>query len=239
MTETGKLTELTDPDCLSPAEEDALLASAPWSRFAVLGDSVAEGLFEPMPGYAERPWGERLAVALRRRRPELVYENFGRRDLRAEEVRRQQLPAALDFEPDLSAIVCGGNDLLVERFDGQAIERELDRLIGPLRERGDVISFTMYDITKALEMPASFGSELEQRLSELNERTRAVAERHDTIHVDLASEPICADPGIYASDFKHGSARGQAICASLTIRRLGEHLRQLQQPAQTDSRPAA
>jgi lysophospholipase L1-like esterase len=217
--------ELCDPHCLSSEEMDALLAGAPWRRFVILGDSVAKGLFEQTPGYGKQNWGERIAAALRRQQPDLSYGNLARPDLRAAEVRETQLEPALAFQPDLASVVCGGNDLLVPEFDGEAVEDEIEAIVASLRRQGaDVITFTMFDITRALEMPAEFGAQLSARLGELADRTQAVAERLDTIHVDLAREPICADPSIYASDYRHGSGRGQAVCASLTIQRLGEHL---------------
>src|SRR5215212_7529114 len=60
--------ELADPDVLTTAEEDALLRGAPWRRFVVLGDSVAEGLGDEVEGYESFPWAARLARALRRHR---------------------------------------------------------------------------------------------------------------------------------------------------------------------------
>src|SRR2546423_8617076 len=115
--------ELHDPDCLSDRDVDRLLGGAPWRRFAILGDSVAEGFREPTPGYDDSSWGERFARALARQQPELAYVNFGQRELRAHEVHETQLQPALDFAPDLAAVICGGNDLLVEHFDGAAVEQ--------------------------------------------------------------------------------------------------------------------
>src|SRR5215470_4382308 len=42
--------EAADPWCLADGEASRLLAGHPWRRFAVLGDSVAEGVFEPTEG---------------------------------------------------------------------------------------------------------------------------------------------------------------------------------------------
>jgi lysophospholipase L1-like esterase len=219
------VTEQQDPHCLSDAEVDRLLAGAPWKRFVVVGDSVAQGVFEPLDGYVSTSWPDRVAAALRRQQPDLVMLNLAERGLRARHVRETQLELALEFEPDLAAVSCGGNDLLVEHFDPGKVERELDRIVGALTNEGtEVISFTLYDITKALEMPPEYGEQIAQRMTALFDRIGRVAERHRTLHIDYHEHPACGDPNLYASDFQHGSARGQAIAATGVIERLGEHL---------------
>jgi lysophospholipase L1-like esterase len=219
--------EQKDPHCLSDADVDRLLAGAPWRRFVVVGDSIAEGVLEPVEGYRPQGWTDRLADALRRQQPELAYLNLARRGLRARHVRETQLGPALEFRPDLAAVVCGGNDLLVEHFDPGKVERELDRLVAAFKDAGaEVITSTLYDITKALQMPPEYGAQLEERLHELFERIGCVADRHRTLHVDFHDHPACADPGIYSSDFQHANARGHAVAAAGVIERLGGRLRQ-------------
>lgn len=48
MTEDASA-EATDPYRLPDAEADQLLATAPWKRYVVVGDSLAEGLGEATP----------------------------------------------------------------------------------------------------------------------------------------------------------------------------------------------
>lgn len=217
--------ESADPDVLSPARATRLLGGAPWRRLAVVGDSIAEGVREQAPGYGPDGWADRLAAALRRHRPDLEYLNLGRRGLRAAEVRTEQLDRALRFRPDLAVVVCGGNDLLSERFDGDAVQAEIDAIVAALAAtRADVVTFTMFDITRALDMPPEFGAQLKERLDDLHERWREVSRRHGTLLVDFARHPASADPGIYSKDFQHANTRGHAIVASEAIRRLGELL---------------
>src|ERR1700686_3990757 len=78
--------ESEDEAVLGEDEIETLLAGAPWQRFVLLGDSIAEGISEPVAGYLERPWGDRVADGLRRVHPSLKYKNLGYRFLRAEEV---------------------------------------------------------------------------------------------------------------------------------------------------------
>src|SRR5215211_3749346 len=78
--------EIADPHCLSDSDAADLLRGAPWRRFAVMGDSFAEGVGGPCPGYADVPWAERVAEALRANQPDLAYLNTGKMGLRTAEV---------------------------------------------------------------------------------------------------------------------------------------------------------
>jgi len=218
--------ELADDFCLSDAQADALLQGAPWRRFVVLGDSVAQGVYEPLDGYRSVSWPERVRDALARQQPRLAYLNLARRGLRTREIREQQLEQAVSFRPDLAVVLAGGNDLLVRHFDPSKVEGNLDEIVGGLTEVGaDVVTGTLYRITRALELPKEFGDQLDARLSPLFELIRRVANRHQTLHIDYDQLAVCAEANLYASDFQHGSARGQAVAASGVIHRLGQKLR--------------
>ena len=217
--------EAADPHVVSPARAADLLRGAPWRRFVVVGDSIAEGVREPTPGYGPDSWTDRLASALRRQRPDLEYLNLGKRGLRTAEVRERQLEQALRFRPDLAVVICGGNDLLPRRFDLDAIETDYEAIVSALVGTGaDVVTTTMFDMPRAVDMPPEFGAQLSERLDAVHERWRAVSRRHGTLLVDFARHPASADPGIYASDLQHANTRGHAIAASEAIRRRGELL---------------
>jgi hypothetical protein len=94
--------ELDDPFCLTDDVAVRLLADAPWRRLAVIGDSIAEGLGDPVDGYRDLPWAERLADGLSAAVGDLSYLNLGVRGLTAGEIRRTQLTDALAFSPDLA-----------------------------------------------------------------------------------------------------------------------------------------
>ncbi|MFG3707191.1 SGNH/GDSL hydrolase family protein [Micromonospora sp. NPDC047670] len=219
------LTEATDPFCLRDGESAALLRDHPWRRFAVLGDSVAEGLCEPVDGYPDVQWADRIAAELRAVRPELAYLNLGLRGLRAHEVRARQLAPALAFRPDLALVVCGGNDAFHPAYDADAVDAELTAMIGALRAAGaDVITVGMFDVSHSPAVPERHRAGLAERMRRLSAHTGALAERLGTLHVRLTDHPLTADPSIYSSDGRHGSARSDAVAAAETVRRLGTHL---------------
>ncbi|MGC5385703.1 SGNH/GDSL hydrolase family protein [Micromonospora chalcea] len=219
------LTEATDPWCLRPGEATELLRGHPWRRFVVLGDSVAEGLCEPVDGYPDLQWADRIAAELRAVRPELAYLNLGRRGLRAHEVRAAQLADALAFEPDLALVVCGGNDAFRSAYDPDAVDAELTAMITALREAGaDVITVGMFDVSHSPAVPETLRAGLGERMRRLARHTRGVAERLGTLHVHLTDHPLVADPSLYSSDGRHGSARSDAIATAETLRVLATHL---------------
>ncbi|SCF22464.1 Lysophospholipase L1 [Micromonospora viridifaciens] len=226
------LTEAMDPWCLREGESAGLLRGHPWRRFVVLGDSVAEGLCEPVDGYSDLQWADRIAAELRAVQPGLAYVNLGRRGLRAHEVRAAQLAAALAFGPDLALVVCGGNDAFRPGYDPEAVDAELAAMITALQDAGaDVITVGMFDVSHSPAVPAALRAGLGERMRRLSAHTRRLAGRLGTLHVHLTDHPAVADPSLYSSDGRHGSARSDAIATAETLRVLGAHLRTAAEPA--------
>jgi lysophospholipase L1-like esterase len=214
--------EQNDPYLISDDEARRLLAAAPWRRFLVLGDSIAEGMGEPSPGYADLTWFERVRGVLSAAQPDLALLNLARRDLRAAAVVSEQLPEGLAFAPDLAVVIAGGNDLFGRVFDPDAVEAELDKIVAGLTGVGaTVVLVTLMDIVKAV--PQLAGGAME-RLPVLNDRIRAVARRHDGLVLDAFIHPMCADRNVYSADFKHPTMRGHAILATETLRVLATRL---------------
>jgi lysophospholipase L1-like esterase len=217
--------EADDPDVLSPREEGALLVGAPWRRFAVLGDSIAEGIGDPVPGYDDLSWSERIARALGRAHPDLAYLNLGRRHLKAAEVRASQLEPGLAFGPDLVVVYSGGNDILVPDYDPLALRGELEATIAPFAEIGaTVVLGTLFEITGAIEIPEPHRSQLQERQAALRDLTRALAADRGALLVDFASHGRGADPTIYSADMLHLNRRGHAVVGSVIIAALAESL---------------
>ncbi|MGH2554536.1 MAG: SGNH/GDSL hydrolase family protein, partial [Actinomycetota bacterium] len=148
----------------------------PWKRFVALGDSMTEGVGDPRPDGGLRGWADRLAKALVTADEGISYTNLARRGLQTEEVRAQQLEAALALRPDLSSALVGMNDLLDPNFDPSRYERELGTIVGPLRETGAlVLMATFPDITAFSPLPARFTTGIRNRLRAASEAVRLVS----------------------------------------------------------------
>ncbi|MDI1463953.1 SGNH/GDSL hydrolase family protein [Catellatospora sp. KI3] len=221
----GSLAEATDPYCLAAGEAARLLAGHPWKRFAVIGDSVASGVGDPVPGYVELAWCDRIRFELAAQQPDLVYLNLGVRELRAAEVRATQLDEALRFGPDLALVVAGGNDALRRSYRPDETDAELAAMVTALQEAGaDVITVGIFDASYAPSFPVAVKPQVSERMMTLSRRTAALAARLGTLHVDCTGHPAERDPGSYSADGIHGNLRSHGICAALTVRRLGTHL---------------
>ena len=219
------MTRTVGYDVMSDAEAVDLLRGAPWRRLAVLGDSLAEGIGDATPGYPAGGWPATLARVLQQVRRELAYLNVGRRDLLTREVRATQLERVLEFEPDLTALICGGNDFLKRDFDLAAVGADLDDMVVALREQGsDVLLFGLMDITKTGLIDPRYVPTMHERLVALADETRAIATRRGAIYLRMTEHPAASDPAIYSADRLHANGRGHAVLAAATIRRLAEYL---------------
>src|SRR2546429_8658297 len=93
------------------------------------GRSFAAGGFDSA-GFADR-----LARLLRAANPALEYRNLAVAGARTPEVVAGQLEPALDLEPDVVTLVCGGNDApLAIPPDGPAPTEAPERALGPPRQ---------------------------------------------------------------------------------------------------------
>ncbi|MCL2554202.1 MAG: SGNH/GDSL hydrolase family protein [Actinomycetia bacterium] len=211
--------EAADPHCLGPDASAELLRGASWTRFAVVGDSLAEGLGDPLPGYRFASWADRVAEALRAVNSGLAYANLGVRGLTAAQVRAGQEDAAARFAPDLLCVVCGGNDLLLPGFSPAVLEKELDLLLSRLAAEGTtVFTYALSDVARAV--PELRGGPLDAGVAVLNDVTRAVAARHGALVVEMHGHPASGDRDLYSADLVHFSARGHAVAAAATLRAL-------------------
>jgi lysophospholipase L1-like esterase len=232
--------EADDPYCLTEGEAERLLAGHPWHRFVVVGDSIAEGLGDALPGYPDVPWCDRIAAELGRGAADLAYLNLGVRETQAADVVTTQLPAALDFKPDLALVACGGYDILRVFYDSKAVAQALRTIVSAFREAGaDVLTVGLFDGSEAPAMPEEFKVVLRRRLRGLSATAKAAADEYGGLHVSMTAHPASADADVYSEDPRHGSMRGHAISAAEAIRCLGRHLDEAGRPAAASPRPGS
>lgn len=217
--------EKNDRHCVADDLADQWLAGAPWRRLAVLGDNVRRGSGQAVPGYRRRSWAQRVAKHLRRQQPDLVEFNPGRRHMPAADIRAQQLATALGFEPDITAMWCGGDEIFSQPFDADVIETEITRIVMALRrQRSEVIIVGPADFTWSTHIPEQLKSPMRQLLNIVSARANEVALHHGSLHVNLVSHPSALDGSIFNHESRYLNSRGHAIVAAEVIRRLAVHL---------------
>jgi lysophospholipase L1-like esterase len=215
--------EAADPDCLLQEDGAELLRDAPWQRFVVIGDSVAAGIREPVDGYRDASFPDRLGEALAATRPGFAYRNLGVRDARLAEVRERQLPTARALAPDLAMVIAGANDALRRSFDPTRVRRELKELVEPLADEGAlVVTIGLFDLPRSGLMPNHLTAPAIERFDRLDAITAEVAREVGGLHVDTHHHPRTSDPGIYSGDRIHANARGHAIAFAAVVRSLAD-----------------
>lgn len=204
--------EWADPHVAADHELAALLA--PWERVVVVGDSIAEGVREPAPGYRDLSWADRLGAGVE-------VTNLGRRSLTAAEIRATQLEEAVALRPGLAIVVAGGNDLRRPAFDPEALRAELLALLMPLRAAGaDVLTMDLFDSAHNPYVAPRVAATMSARLAQLVDVTRAASAEAGGWHARLRDHPAATDTDIYARDGLHLNARGHAIVATALARGL-------------------
>ena len=212
--------EHADPHCIDPDHAAYLLRQLPWRRLAVLGDSVTAGVMDPLPGYRNRSFADRLTDAFAATRPAFEAWNLAKPYLRVAQIRAEQLEEALERRPDAVLLSAGGNDAF-EEIDAFELERELEALLVPLAESGAVpITIGLFDLARSGLVPSAVAGDLARRFDELDRITADVSRAVGGIHVDTHHHPAAADAAIFAADRVHANARGHAIAFAAIVRTL-------------------
>ncbi|MEU6189717.1 SGNH/GDSL hydrolase family protein [Nocardia sp. NPDC047038] len=223
MSDNDIRTEENDPLLLPPAEQRRLLADAPWQRYAVLGDSIAQGVGDPSPGYEFAGWADRVAAVLTSVRPDLAYLNTGRIGATSAQVIAEQLPSVLEFRPDLVHLSCGGNDLFLPGGDLAELRSNLDTLFGTLARTGArIVTFTLADVWEIERMAPM--RPMRDRMAALNDLVRELAARYDALLLELWDHPLRLRPDLMSADLIHFSMSGHAVLASDMVRTLAGHV---------------
>ncbi|SNR54937.1 SGNH/GDSL hydrolase family protein [Actinomadura mexicana] len=213
-------TEEADPCCLSPAAGAALLAGAPWRRFATTGDSLSAGIGDPSPGYASLGWPARVADVLRRVQPELAYLDLAEIGATTARTLETQTERLLAFGPDLVHVPCGANDLFRAEPDFALIERTLRRVFEAAADTG--AQLTVFTLGRAFTVPKF--EDFRDRVRTVNAITRRLAAEHDAVLVDMWDHPVNSRPDLLSTDGIHFSASGQAVMAAEIVKGLARVL---------------
>jgi lysophospholipase L1-like esterase len=204
--------ELDNPDCRWPEGADDFIQNAPWRRVCVLGDSVAEGVREPVPGYRDLDGIGRVIEALQAAHPDMECLNLGERNLRIAQVRETQLERALAAKPDLAIVAAGANDAFARDFDPERVEADLDALLAPLAEQGaQLVTMGLFDIGRTGLLPEPLSERLTQNFELLDQVTERVVTRYDGTHTANHHHRMTASREVMCSDSIHINAHGHAI----------------------------
>ncbi|MFC9327520.1 SGNH/GDSL hydrolase family protein [Kitasatospora sp. NPDC057015] len=192
---------------------DATVPAVAPLRFVALGDSLTEGVGDPVPG-GWRGWAALLARSLTADGAGVEFRNLARSGALSRDLTREQLPAALALRPRLAAVVVGGNDTLRAGFDIRHTARELDTALRALAEGGArPLTACLPDPGVLLRLPQPLAGPLARRMRAVNTVVHALSVRHDAVHLHLAALPWTNQRGLLSVDRLHPSATGHHLIA--------------------------
>ena len=189
--------------------------------YVAIGDSFTEGLNDPYPGEDDRfrGWADRLAELLAERNPGLRYANLAVRGKLARQIVEDQVPRAVELEPDLVTLCAGGNDMIRPGADPDALAVVFDDAVRRLRAAGSrVVVFTGFD-TRGLRS----GSRIRGKAATYNMHLRAIADRRGCTVVDLWPMRVFDDPRAWYEDRLHLSPEGHRRMTLLVAEAIGLH----------------
>lgn len=191
-----------------------------WRRYLALGDSFTEGLNDPDP---QRPgeyrgWADRLAEHLAAASEgEVEYANLAIRGRLMPQVLAEQVPVALEAQPDLVSLIAGGNDLLRPGGDPDALAAALDEAVGRLRAAGaDVLLATGTDPRRTPIIRRIRG-----RVAVFNAHVWSIAARHGAAVLDQWGAAWLQDRRMWDTDRIHLTAEGHRRMALAAAAALG------------------
>jgi lysophospholipase L1-like esterase len=191
--------------------------------YAALGDSFTAGRDSID---AER-WADLLAAGMRRVDPALRYENLAVDGATSAEVLDRQVEPALALRPDFLTVICGANDvLLTTRPDVAGYAERIDRILARLREglpEGMLVTATAPESWHYMQLRPRTEARLVAATTELNDITRAAAERYDVLCLPVAGHPALRDPSTFSADGLHPSSVGHRLVARESAKVLHEH----------------
>jgi lysophospholipase L1-like esterase len=184
------------------------------TRLAVLGDSTAVGVGDPLPAGGWRGFGALLAAALGA--PEKIhYINLSRIGARMVDLQHRQLPDAVAARPDVAVIVAGMNDTWRSDFDPVVLRAGLDATVTALQASGAMVLTTRFhDHGQVFRLPGPLRRALHHRVAQLNEATDEVVARRGALCLDLHLMPGAYDTAAWSVDRLHPSECGHRMLAS-------------------------
>ncbi len=184
------------------------------ASLAVLGDSTAVGVGDPLPAGGWRGFGPLLAAALGAP-AEVRYLNVSGIGARIADLPHRQLPGAVAARPDVAVILAGMNDTLRSDFDPVALRDDLDLTITALQAGGAVVlTARFHDHGQVFRLPGPLGRVLRLRIGQLNDATDQVVARRGALCLDLHLMPGAYDTAAWSVDRLHPSECGHRMLAS-------------------------
>ena len=182
------------------------------ATFAILGDSAASGVGDSDKNGVTKGWGYYLAKHFQ---DPLVYINLSRPGAQSAEVLEDQLPKALVFNPDIAAVIVGGNDALRNGFDPNKLHQNLRATISELKNSGaEVLLLQLHDPTQIVPLPRLLARVLCRRIDAVNRVIHSVGREFDAQILLTRSIHNIYERKVWHVDRMHPSKYGHQLMAT-------------------------
>jgi lysophospholipase L1-like esterase len=181
------------------------------ATFAVLGDSAASGVGDTDSTGTTKGWSYYLAKHFQ---DPLVYINLSRPGAQSAEVLEDQLPKALVHNPNITAVIVGGNDALRNGFDPDRLHQNLRKTLAQLKDVGsDLLLLQLHDPTNIVPLPRLLGRVLQRRINAVNKVTHSLAREFNAQILVTRSIENIYDRQVWHTDRMHPSKYGHQLMA--------------------------
>ncbi|WP_320775552.1 SGNH/GDSL hydrolase family protein [Streptomyces sp. CRN 30] len=194
-------------------------------RYVALGDSLTEGVGDPVAG-GWRGWAALLAAGLvaEGTEPAAEFRNLAVSGALTKDVLRTQLPAGLALRPDLVSVVVGVNDTLRRTFDIRTVAARLNEVYAATVGQGAVLlTACLPDPGTMLGLPGALAQPLARRQRAVNAVVHALSERHGALHLHAGEGDWVTDRAMWSADRLHPGERGHRQLAARSHALLAGH----------------
>jgi lysophospholipase L1-like esterase len=200
-----------------------------WRSYVAVGDSFTEGMNDIGPGGRMRGWADLVASRLAVERAGqstgdaatsavFQYANLAVRGRLFQRIVDEQVPVALQMQPQLVSFAGGGNDVLRRNFDPEPMLARFNDLVRDFRATGaDVVIFRWVDVSGRLPGRRV----ILPRTQMLNDAVARTGEQHGAIVVDLWADDEFQNPLLWSDDRLHMSSAGHRRVAGHVLTKLG------------------
>ncbi len=189
-----------------PQDADPQVPPVEYLRFVVLGDSASCGVGDPTP-HGRRGWARILSDAIAAKH-HVSFCNLAVPGAVVADVRREQLPDALDHRPVLASLVVGLNDVLRPTWEPEQPRADLLHCAGELARQGAlVMTVRFHDHTRVFGLPRLLATPLRRRIAALNSIYDEVHGQYGALRLDL-DDPTLYARELWSFDRLHPSEQG-------------------------------